>query len=224
MQTLNLTYWPIRGVNQAIVSLLEYTGLPYTFHKVASHDEWFKQKAELATKGLDFPNLPFIEHNGKYHSESFAIMAYVAGASDHHELLPQADRLVRFLELYGVISDLDACFTGPAYRCKSDEELKTTILTGLKQHGPKLQSLAKILSANKWILGEQITILDFRLAEVFERMKEMSKDLGLNNYDLDFTHFDRYLGDFLALPAIAVYRKTDRFFARPFNNFMAHWK
>ena len=221
---INLYYWPIRGLNRSIVNLLEFCGLNYTLHKISSREEWFKLKEELFVKGLDFPNLPFIEHNGKYHSESFALLTYVATASGNHDLLPQPESLVRFIELFGVLGDLDSCFTGPAYRCKSNEELSEVITNGVKQHGHKISSINKILSKSKWLQGENLSVLDFKLAETLERMKIMGQELNLEGYGLDWTHLDRYLKDFSSLPQIENYRKSDRYFERPFNNSMAHWK
>lgn len=198
--------------------------MDYKFNKVPSHDEWFKQKAELVTKGFEFPNLPFIEHKGKYVSESFAILAYVASESGHPELLPTQENLTRFLQLNGVISDLASEATGPAYRAKSAEELKGAINDSFKRQGGKLKALATLVQTNKWLLGDNLSILDFKFAEVVERLKDMDKEIGFESYGIDFAPLDAYLQRFLEIPAIKAYRQSNKFSARPYNNFMAFWK
>ena len=175
---INLSYWPIRGLVESIVTLLEYVEHPYNLISVENRDTWNQEKAELYDKGCEFPNLPYIEHDGKYISESFALLAYVAkAAKKQHELLPSQDDLDRFLELYGVIQDLHQLFAAITHRATSDEEIRTQVREGLKRHNEKLVSLSNILSKSKWLLGEQITVLDFRFVEDLEKILIMNEEL-----------------------------------------------
>ena len=222
---INLTYWPIRGLVESVVTLLEYVGYPYNLISVESRDTWNQEKLELHQKGCEFPNLPYIEHDGKYISESFALLAYVTKvAKKQEELLPTQENLDRFLELHGVILDLHSVFAAIAYRASSDEEIRNHVREGLKRHNEKLVSFSKILSKSKWLLGDQLSILDFRFAEDLEKILVMNEELKFEDFGMDLTHFKRYLHDFLNIPQVKAYRESGKFNQRPFNNFHAYWK
>lgn len=221
---INLYYWDIRGLNEPILNLLEYVGLPYNFHALTSRESWEEQKAELVKRGCEFPNLPMTEKDGKFHSESIALLAYVATESGHLELLPTQDKLVSFLEYMGVINDMNGAVTGPAYGSKTVEEFKQVAAGNLARQADKLRAIGEALGKQTWVLGEQLSILDFRFAEFLERLKAMDKDAGFDSFGLDFTNFDKYLERFLALKGIKEFRASDRFVQRPWNNTMAVWK
>lgn len=221
---INLYYWDIRGLNEPILNLLEYCGTPYVFHKVTSRDAWNQQKEDLIKKGCEFPNLPMIEKNGKYFSESVALLAFVATETDHLELLPNQNNMVAFLEYLGVANDLNGSATGPAYGCQTIDEFRHVAGENLKRHFPKLKAISDSLGKQAWLLGDQLSILDFRFAEFLERLKAMDKTVGFNSFGLDFSNFDKYLERFLSLKGIKEFRASDKFVQRPWNNTMAVWK
>jgi glutathione S-transferase len=224
MSGINLYYWDLRGLNEPIVTLLEYVGAQYTLHKVTcSRQEWYNQFEGLVKKGLTFPNLPYIEHNGKYHSESWAIMCHVASVTQRMDLFPCDETFVRFMELNGVIGDLNGAFTGPGYRCKSMDELKSVLIETLQDTHGSFHQLDLILSKNQWLLGKNLCLVDFKFAELIERIQTMEEDLGLNIFS-QFENLRAYLGRFLGLPAIKEYRNSPKFKPRPWNNVQALWK
>lgn len=222
--TLNIHYWPIRGLNEPIVTLAEHFGLNYKLHSVESRETWLKEKEDLVKKGFDFPNLPYTEKNGKYLSESLAIMAQVAVEAGKLDYLPSQSQLTEFLEISGVISDINQGVTNPAYIAKSLDDLKEKVNANLLRHQAKLSALSDNLAKQKWLLGEHLTILDFRFAETVERMKIMNNELGLNNFNIDFSSLEAFLTRFLDLSGVKEYRSSGRFKARPFNNTQAVWK
>ena len=221
---INVTYFPIRGLVEPVVTLLEFVGLPYTITTVESRPAWEEIKKDLPAKGCEFPNLPLLEHEGKFKTESFAQLAYVAKVAKRFDLLPTQENFDRFLELFGVISDLYPVFTMIAYTAKSDDEIRHHIVENLKRHNQKLVSLSNILATQKWLKGDQISILDFRFAELLEKMLVMDEELKLESFGMDISNFKRYLNDFAAIPQIAAYRTSDKFKMRPFNNLHAYWK
>ena len=222
--TLNLHYWPIRGLNEPIVTLAEHMGLQYKLHSVESREIWMKQKDELVKKGFEFPNLPYTERSGKYVSESVAIMAQLVIDANRHEFLPTQKHMTEFLELVGVTGDINQSVTGPAYGSKTLDDLKDLIKSNMARHKIKLQMLADRLANHPWLMGDQLTILDFRFAETVERMKVMNKELGFDDFGIDFSGLDAYLKRFLELSGVKEYRGSSRFRARPFNNTQAIWK
>ena len=222
--TLNLYYWSIRGLNEFLVTLAEYVGIQYKYHKVADRETWNVEKQVLVSKGFEFPNLPYTEHNGQYLSESIAILTQIAILGKREDLVPSAAQIVRFLELNGVISDLAGAITGPGYSAKSNEELQAAIQATINRYPTRIPSLVALVTKHTWILGDNLSILDFKFAEVVERMLDMDKEVGLKGFGVDLTPLRAYLDSFLALPKVKEYRASDRFNARPYNNFFAFWK
>ena len=221
---IKIGYWPIRGLVHFNITLLEYVGLPYTRVSYENQEQWAQAKSELSTKGFEFPNLPYIEHNGEYHSESFAILAFIANIAKRHDLLPTPEQQGRFFELFGILADLNGIFTGTSYSSKSLEELKQKVLEGTAKNAARITAVNAILAKNKWLLGDQLTILDFRFAELAEKVFDMDQELQLGGFGLDLSAIKRYVEDFNALPAIQAYRASPRFSQRPWNMNYAVWK
>ena len=221
---IKIGYWPIRGLVHFNIALLEYVGLPYTRVNYETDEQWALAKAELSQKGFEFPNLPYIEHNGEYHSESFAILAFIANFAKHHELLPTPEQQGRFFELFGVLADLNGIFTSSSYSSKTLEELKQKVLEGATKNAARLTAVNAILAKNKWLMGDQLTILDFRFAELAEKIFDMDQELQFGGYGLDLSSIKRFVDEFNALPAIHAYRASPRFSQRPWNMHYAVWK
>ena len=223
---VNLVYWNIRGLGEQIVTLLEYCQIEYRYHRIDAPNEWFPFKHLLAAQGFEFPNLPYLEHHGAFLSESMAMMAYVATISGRTELLPATEpiELAKFLEILGVVNDLSSAFIAPCYTAHNDEEFRQAIFDSVHQHKFKLLRISSILSNNKWLMGDSLSLLDFRFAEIFERIIDMDQEKGLDNLGLDLTNFRRYVKEYLALERIDLYRKSNRFKPRPYNSSLAYWK
>ena len=223
--TLNLYYWPLRGRNECVVTVLEYLGVEYNLHRINTSEEWATHKADLITKGFDFPNLPYIEHNGKYLSEALAIMTYLAQTFGHSELLPTQDEMARFIQLDGIVADTDNVMVSQTYGSASLDVFKTNIATALQRHGPKFPALLKLATSQQWLLGDnRLTVLDFKFAELVEKLRDQDNEIGLNGYGVDLKGFDSYLERFLSLPKVKEYRASSKFQARPYNGNSAVWK
>lgn len=220
-----LVFWDFRGLKESIVKLLEHCGVEYESHTINKQkDDWPSLKEFLYSQGVEFPNLPYISHKGKVLSESLAIKAYIAQEFGHEELLPKPDQYVDFLQLNGIIVDLLAALIGPCYASKSLPELKITLRESLENHSQKLLGLEKLLKTKKWLLGDQLSILDFKFADVIEVMLAMNKDLGMDDFGIDFSSFRRYFADFSQLPKIIAYKQSSRYEERPYFSRYGVWR
>ena len=74
---------------------------------------------------------------------------------------------------------------------------------------------------NKWLLGENLTILDFVFAEVIERIKTMESDLQMDTFH-QFANYEAYFQRFIAIPEILKFRASSEFMKRPYNNQLAN--
>ena len=220
-----IRYWPIRGLVEFCITLLEYVQHPYTRTNVENSEEWAKEKEELVSKGFQFPNLPYLAYKGEYHSESFALLGYIASIAGRNELLPTPATIGRFLELFGVIQDLNGIFSGTAYSTKTVEEFRQKVAEGVANPSnlKKIQEINSILISNKWLQGDQITILDFRFADLVEKILDIEADLKFDNYGTDLTGLRRYNQDFLDIPEVKQYRSSDRFVCKQYNMSFAAW-
>lgn len=220
-----LVFWDFRGLKEAIVKLLEYCGVNYESHTINKlKDDWPSLKSFLFSQGVEFPNLPYISHKGKVLSESLAIKAYIAEEFEHQELLPKMHQYVDFLEINGIIVDLLAALIGPSYTSQSIAEFKSTLQESLENHSLKLEGLAKLLKTRKWLLGDQLSILDFRFSDTIEVMLAINEDLQMNDFNIDFSSFRRYFADFSQLPAIAAYKQSSRYQERPYFSRYGAWR
>lgn len=220
---LTIGYWPIRGLVQHIFYLLQYTGTKYNFVKVTDRAEWIKGKPAMIEGGMNFPNLPYLQDGDVQISESQAIVFYIAQKYGDASLLYTPETRAHFFELWGVIEGVRGSFTGIAYASPSEEAFKKNVNSKLEFNKFKLQSLNTLLGQRKWITGDTLTVADFFLAEVTERLQAMSADIGINileGYDNFGTHFEK----FIAIPQIKAFRESDSFMATPWNNTQAAWK
>ena len=219
-----LVFWDFRGLKEAIVKLLEYCGVDYESHTINKQkDDWPSLKSFLYSQDVEFPNLPYISHKGMVLSESIAIKAYIAQEFAHQDLLPKTHQLADFLEINGVIVDLLAAIIGPGYSSQSLGEFKTILQESLENHSLKLQGLAKLLKTKKWLLGDQLSILDFRFSDTLESMLAINEDLQMDDYGIDFSSFRRYVADFSQLPRIAAYKQSSRYQERPYFSKYCVW-
>jgi glutathione S-transferase len=216
---MELHYWPIRGLGYPIINLLAYTGTDYTWVKEENEEAYYASKNALKEGGLQFPNLPYLVHGSKQLSESWAIMAYVVNSREDDKfqsLLPDFTNMTKFFLYKGIIGDLIQGATSLAYKSKSREELKEDFEDWVSDNQKKFVQINKLLEKQKWILGEDLTILDFYFAEGLERIFLMEDDFM---YEIvsDLGYLKAYLNRFLGLPGIKELRNSDQHMDRPFN-------
>ena len=216
MEEMKLYYWSFRGLKEPIAHLIEYCGVPYKFIPVANSNEWNKLRDETAKKGFGLASLPMLEYQGKYISEPLAIMSHVALMTDKAEMTPGDYNFGRFMQVYGVISDLFSDITKPAYSSVSPEAFRQAYLKACQINKIKIESIDNLVGKNKWLLGDDLSIIDFKLAEVIDKMKAIEDDLEVEIIS-QYLNLETYLGRFLGIPEVKEYRTSDRFEARPYN-------
>lgn len=185
----------------------------------------FESQPELIKQGLKFPNLPYVVSSQGKVSETLATLIHVAKIAKRTKMLPTIENLDIFTNYAGVAKDINGTFTGMGYSCENLEKLAEAYKSGFERHRHRLESLNSHLGSNKWIMGDEISVIDFMLAETIERMTTMEKDLKLNLVD-KLGNFKAFFERFVALKEISEFRASDKFMASPWNNPLANpaWK
>lgn len=220
--TITLGYWAIRGLAEPIRTFLEYLQIPYKQDIYTSIEQWQQKKPTMKIK---FPNLPYLLDGEKGISESEAILIYAALKANKPDLVGKDADRVEFVQLKSVINDFQSGVNPKMYSAKDNEGLKSAINEFLEGWGTgkkKTEGLNEILGEREYLLG-YLTYLDFLLAELVERYEQCDQEIGTNivsGHANLLAHYKRIL----ALPGVKEYRSSDRFKARPHNNWMATWK
>jgi len=181
-----LGYWDIRGFAEQIRLLLRYLEVDFEdkqypfgpapdFHR----DSWLSEKFSL---GLDFPNLPYwIEGDFKV-SESKAILKYVA-AKYGKNMVPEDAKEVAVAEMVmGHLNDVQRALVNLAYG-------RTGPIDGPLEDAlaKPLELLVNFLGSKKWVLGDNLTYVDFFMYEVLKQLVKykagfLSAQPGLEGY------------------------------------------
>ena len=172
---------------------------------------------------MDFANLPYLQDGDFQLTETLPICLYVAKRSGDASLLFNDDNMARFFELYGVIRDINMSFTMLGYQAQNEEDLKTKVTSAATGNKDKLTSLNTLLGKHKWVLGDHITVPDFMLAELIERIQALEKSTG-HHILSDYANLNTYLQNYINLPKIKAFRETPEYMHAPWNNTMAFWK
>lgn len=222
---IEIYYWPIRGLLQPLLYLCNYIETPYIFYKIEDRTKWFESQPELIKNGLQFPNLPYVVSSQGKISESWAILLHIAKVAKKIEMLPTIENLDLFANYAEFVKDLNITFILMAYMSQNVKTLTGAYKSSFQRHKHRLDSLNDHLGSNKWIMGDQITVIDFLLAELIERMNLMEKDLKLNLIG-ELDNFEKYFERFVGLEKISQFRASDNFIASPWNNPKANpaWK
>lgn len=219
-QSVTLGYWDIRGLGEPIKTLLEYLRIPYTQDKYVKVEEW---KAKKPTMTMTFPNLPYLIDGEKSISETAAILAHVCLKANKPEMLGKDEDAVEFAQLRGVIGDIQSGIGDEAYDNDTLEGFKQAADNFASGAGKyKFDGIEAILGKREWLMG-YLTYLDFWFVELVERFSDIDKEVGTKIL-VNYPNLQAYVQRFLNLPEIKEYRQTERFQARPHNNYMAVWK
>jgi len=208
--TVEVAYWPIRGLANPIRFLLEYVDADY---KETRHDkqEWPNVKFEL---GLDFPNLPYLIDDKVKLSQSGAILRYLADKHDLHGGQDAAER-ARLEMLAFECVDIHGAIARAVYSPDYDnlkDELENTTLTS------KMTQLVTFLGDKKFFGGDQVKFPDFHLYEVLVTATRMFPKLG----EL-FPTITDYIRRFEQLPRIAAYMASPKYIDSPYFGRQAKW-
>ncbi|CAG2103198.1 unnamed protein product [Medioppia subpectinata] len=207
-----LAYWEGRARAQPIRNLLIYSGVKFTDKRYQSAERkaWQSDKSTL---GLDFPNLPYYIDGDLKLSQSTAILRYLGRkyglvATDDRQRALQDMAEQQILDMREIFLKLIARAEDPAV--KHDDYI-TTILK------PQLDLLVKFLADKQWLIGGQLSYVDFIVYEVMDWLRRFTPEtIG------KYATIGQYLDRFEALPAIKVYQSSGEY--KPWPAFAPHFK
>ena len=216
MAPLTLGYWNVRGYAQPIRLLLEHAGaeyedIRYNVGPPPDYDrkEWLDVKFTL---GLDFPNNPYIIDGDVRLTQSIAVLRYVGrkfGLAPKTEAEQVRADLVE-QQILDWRSKQSQTFYNPDY-----DNLKAAYLEGLKEN---VQALSKFLGDRDWLVGSNLTYVDFLAYEWLDVNRLFSPGL------LDSVpNLQKYVERLEALPNVSKYMKSSKFLKWPINGPMAKW-
>eukprot|EP01016_Furgasonia_blochmanni_P020874 TRINITY_DN23261_c0_g1_i4.p1 TRINITY_DN23261_c0_g1~~TRINITY_DN23261_c0_g1_i4.p1 ORF type:complete len:217 (-),score=54.20 TRINITY_DN23261_c0_g1_i4:58-708(-) len=197
-----LRYWGVRGVGEAIRTLLEYLQLPWIERSYTNPMDWFgADKDALATP---FPNVPYILDGDFALAESTAILIYLCDKAKRPELARREDirEHARLNEVKGVVLDLRNEFIRLCYSPTFEDERAEVIS---KRFHPKLALFNKTLAEQDYIAGS-LSFVDFILLELLSVIMLLDPS-AVEKYE----NVKAYHARMLAIPQIAAYRASEKF-------------
>jgi len=203
-----LTYWPLRGLGQHILWILEQGKIEYEFRPM-NGQLWGTEKPTL---DMDFPNLPYLVDGDIKISESVAICKYLAKKCG---LFPSTDAEVISSDIAeGVVQDFKMAFFKLVFNPNYDEEKEKYP----EQVKTKLGYFEKALGKRNWLAGERVTWVDLVFYECLD-----VNSMYLPGLLDSMPNLQAYKSRVEALDGIAAYRASDRFKAYPVTGGHARW-
>eukprot|EP01017_Pseudomicrothorax_dubius_P006614 TRINITY_DN11926_c0_g1_i4.p1 TRINITY_DN11926_c0_g1~~TRINITY_DN11926_c0_g1_i4.p1 ORF type:complete len:229 (-),score=35.92 TRINITY_DN11926_c0_g1_i4:159-845(-) len=201
-----LGYWNIQGLAEPLRLLMLYLNLGYEEKLYTDTALMREDKAKL---DFPFPNIPYIIHGEKTLCESEAIAYYLVFFTKREELFGKDnDERVQSAMVHGVVSDIYNDIASKIFWNKNWEaDFSKTF--DEKIH-PRLQRLNAFAGSKKFIICDEIRLVDFALYRVLWLIKHM-----------DTTSLDRYpnlvriYSSFEEIPEIKAYHDTEIFKNRP---------
>jgi len=219
-----LGYWDIRGLAEPIRYLLKYKGIQFNDKRYEfGEGTTFQQLDTLGknwtpvkhTLGLDFPNLPYYIDGDVKLSQSLAILRHLGKkhglfATDHkslvrQDLVEQQIQDIRVAFIWGLLIN----------KAEYEKNKETFINETLPTH---LELLSKFLGNNQWLVGPNMTYVDFLAYETLDWLKLFSPQ--------SFTKFEnltQYMKRFESLPEISAYINSDQFKSWPIFGPIVSW-
>jgi glutathione S-transferase len=173
---LVLGYWAIRGLSERLRQILEFTGLSYTEERYTDADKWFQTDKPALIAKNPAVTLPYLRDGDKVITESDAIIVYVCHKAGKPELLGRnADEQVQIATVYGITRDLHSAYVRFVYAKydenntfdKAREEYAKTSQAGLGK-------LNALIGGRKFAAGDEITFVDFILADFLQTLGLLS--------------------------------------------------
>ncbi len=211
---IQLGYWKIRGLAHPIRYLLEYTEHPYQDVMYEQGDSpnysvecWTSVKNTL---DLDFPSIPYLIDSQTKLTDPYAIMVYLATAYAPELLGQTPEEKAEIDMLYGQLKEVKSAVTGPCYVGADRATLSQTA----KQ---KMAPLVAALGSKKYLIGENLTFLDFYLLEQCDFVQWLTE----NEFFTENKKVAMYVKRMKGLRQIKRYIKSERYLEKPFNNKVA---
>ncbi|CAG7838273.1 unnamed protein product [Allacma fusca] len=205
-----LGYWKVRGFAHSIRFLLKYLNVEFEdkYYGFSSPpDDYRKEWREThrPTLQLDFPNIPYWIDGEVRMTESIPILRQIARKYGK-ELVPSDSSTqwrVEMVESYIV----DILISLHRLMYFYNDQLYQDFL---KEQLPKFQKLQEFIGDNKWLLGSNLTYLDFLLYETLYQHTVLKADIFQ-----DLPRLTQHISEFEALPAISNYLSSPDFLKGP---------
>lgn len=203
--SIELGYWNIRGLAEPIRMLLTHLEVPFQdtqYPSVLAADfqqsEWASVKETL---GLDFPNLPYLFDGEVKLSENRAILKYICDKYRPEYLGVGVEEMARTEEISSLCHTLSSKLYGAIYN-PDYHSLVSGVLTEVQSI---LTSIAKTLDRSKYLVGSQVTYVDFVFFELIQLINAMQPGF-LTNLSASFL---AYQARFRSLPHIVEFENRD---------------
>jgi len=202
-----LGYWKLRGLCQPIRFLAKYIGVDLTekIYTVETAEEW-KEKDKLSL-GLDFPNLPYLITGDMKLTESRAILKYLAREHGQAQgVHPTKNEDIRACDMVENVL-WDIWFSLLRYLNSGLEPMKQTFENDVPK---KIKQLEDFLGSKKFLVGDQITYVDFIMYEMLFHFTTFQQD-----YLGKYLNLQKFKQRFEELPAIAEYIASSDYIKGP---------
>jgi glutathione S-transferase len=211
-----LGYWSVRGLGAQIRYMLAYANVDHaeelyaqTFDESAvgyerwNRDEWFSVKF---TKGLAFPNLPYFLDGDVKLVQASAIQRYVCTKWCPELLGKTPADAGRAAMLEGLITDLNGALDKISFSVDGTREQLRDASKA------RLEPMHKFLGESPFLVGADVTYVDFILFEMLERCNDAHMWAGALFAELP--RFEAYHARVAALPRMltAEQRAAQGFF------------
>jgi len=203
---MKLGYWGIRGLGQPIRFLATYLGVELDEKRYSNFDEYSAEKLNL---GLDFPNLPYLIGGDFKMTECRAILKRIANGTKTYPSTVAETAICDMVE--NVLWDV---WFGLLRYCNAAlDALKGYVDNEIPK---KLTYLNTFLKNKKYILGDQISYVDFIMYEMLFHFTQYQAD-----YVDKYPELKRFMKAFEEIPEISKYIASSAYIKGPCNNPMA---
>ena len=210
-----LGYWKIRGLASQIRYEMVYLNVDFAEHQYEQGDapdfdrsSWLNVKDTL---GLQFPNLPYFIDGDFKITETNAIMKYIAAKYGPELLGRDPLQTARVEMVAGVVGDLKGAVTMPCYTSGDRAGITANLME-------KVKPIVRFLGSQQFLVGDNVTYVDFTFFELCELMNWISEGKLLDQNPV----LAEYCQRVKSLPRLAEYYADDtRCMKSPFNNKVA---
>ena len=143
-------------------------------------------------------------------TDPVAIMVYLCHKYAPELLGENVGQKAEIDMLYSQMKDIKSAITGPCYVGANPDELKQTCKV-------KMQPLVNYLGKKDYMVGANLTYLDFIMLE----MCDFTQFLTNNEFYNENKSIARYVKRLKAIRQLKNYIKSDRYLEKPFNNKVA---
>ena len=160
-----LGYWKIRGLASQIRYLMVYLGVDYEEQTYEDRPAWLTVKDTL---GMQFPNLPYLFDGELKLSEPVAIMKYIAAKYQPALLGSNPTEIAKVEMVATQVRELQQAVTQKCYMTADRAQITALLLE-------KVKPIIAYMGSNSYLMGQDLTYIDFTLFELCELMDWISQ-------------------------------------------------